>query len=205
MSYSHDIIINKLGEGIYRSVYLVKHNNEDVARKDIKINQFDQQSLKRCLNEINIIQNLRDRNVLFYKDSCYDESTSTYHLYTEYMEKGDLFNLIKSRSLYGQEFSVEEIISLLRDLSKGLNYIHSQGIIHRDLKPANILVGSDNELVIGGFGISVKMNESENELIGILLQNYGLVILHYILQPVIYLHWVVFYMKYIHFKYVIME
>lgn len=163
---TEDIIHKTLGSGSYGIVYLVQHNNEIVARKDIIIRKESQYEKESTEKEIILLKSFRDRNILIYKDSKFDESTSTYHIYTEYLSDGDLLNLITKRKNENREFTQENIISFLKDIVNGLKYIHSKKVIHRDLKPSNIFVASHGELVIGDFGLSLAGMNSDNILAG---------------------------------------
>ena len=46
-----------------------------------------------------------------------------------------------------------QIISILRDVARALQYAHSEGVIHRDIKPENILLSGD-AAVVTDFGIA---------------------------------------------------
>ncbi|GAA3814116.1 hypothetical protein GCM10022403_054650 [Streptomyces coacervatus] len=70
----------------------------------------------------------------------------------EYLGGGAL-----AERLHSGPLAAAQLVSLVRQLTGGVNCLHAAGIIHRDLKPANLLYrdpGSDSAVVIADFGIS---------------------------------------------------
>jgi len=53
----------------------------------------------------------------------------------------------------------DEVLSLMRQLCSGLDFIHARGFIHRDIKSGNIFIGPDGLATILDFGI---LRTSEN-------------------------------------------
>jgi eukaryotic-like serine/threonine-protein kinase len=53
-----------------------------------------------------------------------------------------------------------QIISILRDLARALQFAHAEGVIHRDIKPENVLLSGDAALVTD-FGIAKAISAAQ--------------------------------------------
>jgi len=54
----------------------------------------------------------------------------------------------------GKTLSPNQIVDVIYQCAKGLDYVHREGIIHRDLKPGNIMLSNDGEVKIMDFSIA---------------------------------------------------
>ena len=66
------------------------------------------------------------------------EQVNKMYLVVEYMKKGDLINVLKSRSDSKAELPTlgdSEIWNIFRQLAAGVRYLHYQNVIHGDIKP----------------------------------------------------------------------
>ena len=58
------------------------------------------------------------------------------------------------RFLAQEDFSVERVIDIGREVAQGLCACHREGIIHRDIKEDNLFIGMDECIKIGDFGVA---------------------------------------------------
>lgn len=52
------------------------------------------------------------------------------------------------------QLPLDELCSIVADISTGLDELHRLGITHRDVKPANVLVSTDGTAVLTDFGLA---------------------------------------------------
>lgn len=80
------------------------------------------------------------------------KSPSTLYVFEDLGTGGDLFSLIIRESI----FSENGAKWMVRQILKGVAYMHEKGVVHRDLKPENILCAvwpsPQSRLVITDFG-----------------------------------------------------
>jgi hypothetical protein len=54
----------------------------------------------------------------------------------------------------GRKLNPKQIVDVIYQCAKGLDYVHREGIIHRDLKPGNIMLSNEGEVKIMDFSIA---------------------------------------------------
>ncbi|KAK9337070.1 kinase-like domain-containing protein [Lipomyces starkeyi] len=63
-----------------------------------------------------------------------------------------------------EPYDEEQCRSYFRDLTLGIEYLHSRGVVHRDIKPDNLLLTSDNVLKIVDFGVSEFLERNNDAM-----------------------------------------
>jgi serine/threonine-protein kinase len=86
---------------------------------------------------------------------AYFEENQEFYLIQEFVDGHDLNQEI----LPGKQFSESEVVVLLLDVLKILEFVHQNNVIHRDIKPSNIIRRyRDQKLVLIDFGAVKEIN-----------------------------------------------
>jgi serine/threonine protein kinase len=73
-------------------------------------------------------------------------------LIMEWMEGGSLYHALGSHIV--RPLPPRQRISIARDITDGLQYLHSTGILHRDIKSLNVLLSADGRAKLCDFGLA---------------------------------------------------
>jgi calcium-dependent protein kinase len=157
----------KLGAGSFGFVREAIHKGTGYKRAIKTIHKEtlteDMKAHSRFFAEVDILSRADHPNIVklyeFYEDDRY------YHLVTEYIGGGELFDFIIKTKLLSEPIAA----NFMKQIFSGLAYCHSNNIVHRDIKPENLLLdreARDSVLKIIDFGTSANIN-------GKLTQKYG--------------------------------
>jgi serine/threonine protein kinase len=116
----------------------------------------DKTFIQRFDTEAGILAKLLHPNVVGIIDK--GSQNNNYYFVMEWLEGLTVDQKIIENSLKPADW--RDIINGCRN---GITYIHSQNVIHRDIKPSNILIGANNLVKIGDFGIIHIITEIEQQ------------------------------------------
>ena len=142
-----------------------------------RILESDFQGDAEFCNEVEIISNLKHRNLVPLRGCCvaeenenYDERGSQRYLVYDYMPNGNLedhlFLSTDSQKAKGS-LTWPQRKSIILDVAKGLAYLHygvKPAIFHRDIKATNILLDADMRARVADFGLAKQSREGQSHL-----------------------------------------
>lgn len=154
----------KIGSGAFGCVRVGVHNltGQKRAIKTIHKDSISEDMTERAkfFSEVDILKRTDHPNIVklyeFYEDDKY------YHLVTEFVQGGELFDyIIKNKML-----SERTAALFMRQILSAISYCHSNSIVHRDLKPENLLLenetASEPNLKVIDFGTSVIFESTKH-------------------------------------------
>lgn len=162
-------ITASIGCGTYGQVFKASDNTtgEIVAVKCLKKKFY---SWKDCiaLRELESLKSIASHdNIVGIKELIREESSLLFFVF-EYMPDGNLYDIMRkcaldrSRGIPNNTLTKSSITSIVSQVLKGLDHIHSHGFIHRDLKPENLLLNGGS-VKIADFGLARQPKSCPNE------------------------------------------
>jgi len=140
------------GRGGFGEVYYaVSDSGREVALKAVQgYEQIEMRGIRQCMN-------LKSPHLVTIFDVKYNDQGRPFVI-MEYVAGPSLREVI-DQSPGGVE--VQKAAFFLREIGKGLTFLHDRGIVHRDLKPGNIFY-EDGYVKIGDYGLSKVIGVGEH-------------------------------------------
>jgi len=161
-------IKKKLGEGAAAVVYKGYNSKwkQKVAIKVIEkaIIKKKPDIVPKIKKEISIMKLFFHPHVLKIIDVL--EDRKCVYLILEYCIHGDFLGYINKKRDKKFGFRDQEILRFFKQMIGGLEYIHAHNICHLDLKPENMLLGSNYQLKIADFGLSLGYQKNLKDFAG---------------------------------------
>ena len=145
------VIVAEIGAGGMGQVYKAQHRRMKrvVALKVMSSAAMkDAAAVKRFQREVIAAARLEHPNIVTAYDS--GEAGSVKYLVMQFVDGGDLSDLVKKNGPLG----VERAVGYVMQAARGLAFAHGAGVVHRDIKPANLLLDKKGVVKILDMGLA---------------------------------------------------
>lgn len=153
-------LLSELGRGGMSIVYEGFHPD---LRRSVAVKMLSHELIyhpefvERFRNEARIIAKLHHPNIVEVYDL--EEAYATIFIVMEKIEGNTLRSVLSSKG----RFTYDECRHILVELTKALEFAHSNGIIHRDINPMNIKYDAERHVKLMDFGLAMEPQSSSME------------------------------------------
>ncbi len=140
------------GRGGFGEVYYaISDGGRQVALKAVQnYEQIELRGISQCMN-------LKNPHLVTVFDVKYNEAKQPFVI-MEYVSGPSLRDLLQELP---NGIGAQKAAFFLREIAKGLSFLHQSGIVHRDLKPSNIFY-EHGYVKIGDYGLTKAMTASRH-------------------------------------------
>ncbi len=155
-------VIRLLGKGGFATVYLCEHRYIGTLAA-VKVLRAGMNGVEEAnfYDEARIAASLVHSRIIRVLEFGVEGHRP--YLVMDYAPNGTL------RQLYthGTPRTPRALVRYTEQAAEALQYVHNRGLVHRDIKPENLLLGTNNQLLLSDFGISINTRRTASHTEGI--------------------------------------